>query len=351
VKEFSDLGLCQQNPKWHAEGDALKHTKKCVKAGYRLLLEDKYATLDPRTAIAAVLFHDIGKTTTTEFKNGAWHAYGHEFESERIARRMLWDEPLEFRELICSCARNHMRVLNMAQHPKNLVPTMLSMSESPWFYWRYQIFVKECDILGSEPEDTKETERDLALMDNLFEIAYAIGIIDCRLPLSEWAKSMIYNKNLCEQEVHVLIGLPGAGKNTFLERILKDSESKSIAVSRDDIRAELGFCAEGDKVVLPPDKEDIVTKEFNERVKRAIAEGKNVYLNNINLKRKYRDAFKALLNGKGVKWVYDYVQAPSLKDNLERRPTFTEEQMVGLINKFDWPQADEYDEFNAYIMG
>ena len=129
IPEFAKLKECEQNPVWHGEGNAWEHTKLCVEAAYDLLLTDKYDILEPQLAVAAVLFHDIGKIATTEFLKGAWHAYNHEYKSESIARRLLWNSDFFDREGICTCARYHMKVLNLATS-KNVVNEMLKMSSA-----------------------------------------------------------------------------------------------------------------------------------------------------------------------------------------------------------------------------
>ena len=144
--------------------------------------------------------------------------------------------------------------------------------------------------------------------------------------------------------VYVLIGLPGAGKNTWIERFLGGNVPEDIVIlSRDDIRAELGFCKDGEKVVLSADKENKVSEVFNERFVKALNDGKDVVLNNINLKKRYRDDFKRLAGNRLIDWRYVYVEAPTIEDNIKRRPTFDPQQLRNMTEVLEWPQPDEYD--------
>lgn len=135
----------------------------------------------------------------------------------------------------------------------------------------------------------------------------------------------------------MLIGLPGAGKNTFINKL----ESDFVSVSRDDIRYELGFCGKDEKVVLSSEKENEVTAEFDRRIVEALKAGKNVVINNINLKKQYREATKKLLAGYDVELLYTIVEAPTIEDNIKRRPTFNPDVLRQMCETLDWPQSDE----------
>ena len=148
--------------------------------------------------------------------------------------------------------------------------------------------------------------------------------------------------------VYVMVGLPGAGKDTWIANNLPEAHK---VVCRDDIRAELGYCKEGDKVVLSSDKENHVSEVFNERFIDAVAANKDVVLNNINLKKQYREAYKALLKDNrldDVDWVYVYVEARDMETLLHRRTTIPFNVYESMIDKFDWPRPGEYNDL--YIV-
>lgn len=52
--------------------------------------------------------------------------------------------------------------------------------------------------------------------------------------------------------VYVMIGLPGAGKDTWIANNLPEAHK---VVCRDDIRAEIGLCNAGEKIVASPQQE------------------------------------------------------------------------------------------------
>lgn len=347
IPEFQKLKECEQNPVWHAEGNAYIHTRKAVEAAEKLILDERFRDLDAKIAMMAVLFHDIGKGVTTEFKNGAWHAYGHEAAGEKIARRILWDSPLHERELICSCVRNHMRILRFADS-KNVLKDMVLASDEFAFRWDYQLFVKMCDNYACEMADELEFYKDMRKLDTLYDIAENLGITHGKFHLKLTTSDKLvfghkfdWNNPLAADNrpiMYVLIGLPGAGKSTWCEKTKLDT------VSRDAIRAELGYCNEGDKVVLSPEQEDEVTKVFNERLVKLLSEKKNVIVDNLNLKKKYRAALKEVVKGLNVRVTYVYMESPSLDTNIQRRPTFEFGVIDKMTETLDWPSRDEYDE-------
>lgn len=347
IPEIDELKKCEQNPKWHSEGNAYEHTMKCLSYAYSVI-DEINGLKKQRLALMAVLLHDIGKGTTTFEKNGVWHAYGHEFEGEKIARRILWDEPLSVREVVCSCIRYHMDVFRIfdKKHP---LEEMYNLAEEVKII-DILAFVKKCDVYGSEPADKSQKENDIIKINYICKLAdfvrnHHIGTdidVFCR-GKKPWEKDE-------RREVVLLIGLPGAGKDTLIKRAY--DTDKYVSISRDEIRISLGFCGKDEKIVGTPEQEDKVTKVFNEKLIAAIKNGKTPIINNINLKKKYRDGYKAFLSENGfnnIKWTYHYVEAPTLDENIKRREGQIPESAFSImINNFDWPRHEEYDTFISY---
>ena len=106
----AELAATPQGAAFHAEGDVWIHTRMAVDA---LLASPAYAAASPaeRSLLhAAVLFHDIGKPSTTRTEpDGAITSRGHSSRGERIARVALWRAgvPFAYREQLCSLIRHH----------------------------------------------------------------------------------------------------------------------------------------------------------------------------------------------------------------------------------------------------
>jgi hypothetical protein len=103
-KRVYDLKNVPQNPKWHPEGNTLKHVITVVNRSL------KYNDID--LAIAAIM-HDIGKDVTYKPhpKTGLPTAYGHEFVSADLVKKYKnWIEDMgaDFSN-VYYIVKNHMR--------------------------------------------------------------------------------------------------------------------------------------------------------------------------------------------------------------------------------------------------
>ena len=142
--------------------------------------------------------------------------------------------------------------------------------------------------------------------------------------------------------VYVMIGLPGAGKDTWIKNNLPPDVR---VVCRDDIRAELGYCNPGNKIIGTNEQEFMVSSIFNTKLKMFAQEGYDIAINNINIRRQYRNDYKKILSPYDVKWIYVVVEAPSIEVNKQRRNgQIPDDAWDRLIQRFQAPTPDEYDE-------
>jgi predicted kinase len=373
VPEFMVLKDCEQSPKWHSEGSVWNHTKAvCEVMQSDVINSDLYGCVSHfgmdetlhyndvnwyvKLLLTAALFHDIGKGTTTFEKDGEFHAYRHEFDGERITRLLLWDEGYQFRENVCELIRYHMDVLKVFDS-KDPYIKIFTMSKNVCM--NALLCLKYADCFGSKPTVENSHDIDKEKLSELYKICrdakclwrHSEFITNGEYPWKKYKQNNKQKINLC-----VMIGLPGSGKDTYIHNALLNGNcsfltgwnySNTVVISRDDIRIDLGFCTNDEKIVGTKEQEIAVTKEFNTRIKAAAAKGKNIIINNVNTRRKYRDYYKETLKEFNLNILYVYVENCKLNDLIERRKGQIPSCMyLPMILKFEWPANDEYNEFH-----
>ena len=373
VPEFAALKNCEQNPKWHSEGDSMTHTMKVCDVVIDMIRNWRGSGMIPNWSrsglpvedadvlLTAALFHDIGKGVTTKIgKDGNWHSYGHEFEGEKITRRLLWDEDLSFREKVCALVKYHMLPLNIIKH-KNYIEEIVRLSCQVNLLQLYRL--KYADCMGSEHSSEIKCD-EMRILNHFSKL---VDFLKLSEPKPYFCNKYLFNLNDYELNIKkpsvnlfMMIGLPGSGKNTLIDDLFDDNkiitlydgdeflyrfqEGETEILSRDDIRAELGFCADGQKIVGTKEQEDKVTEIFNQRMLHAASCGHDIVINNINLKKKYREEIVNTLSKEyNVITDYLYVEAKGIEKNIERRKNdgFSKETFEKMIENFDWPDFFE----------
>lgn len=355
IPEFEVLDHTEQSKKWHGEGNVWQHTMQvcafaedyCYTVG---ITGDCY---DRKVLLTAALFHDIGKGITTTFTND-WHSYGHEIAGEKITRKLLWNESVRFREDVCALVRWHMTPLEMIKD-KYIPNAIASMSKNvPSLKLLFAL--KWCDLEGSRPADSVFKNFNFNIIRSLRNWAFEMGCFT--KPSTIPTKGQIPDVEFDRQKntskpvavVNLMIGLPGAGKSTIIKDVTRDMDkNKYTIISRDIVRHELGFCGENEKIVGTNEQENQVTKKINEEILSAAKNGKLIFIDNINIKKKYRDEFKNLLKDYSVIWHYIYVEAKGIEKNTKRRDgQISGTVLEGMINNIEWPLREEYDNLEIF---
>jgi putative nucleotidyltransferase with HDIG domain len=111
-KPFSDiknLGLIDQNPKFHPEGSVLNHILLVVD----MASEVKELSKNQKVFMWSALLHDIGKLTTTKIRKGRITSYNHDVEGEKIGLNFLkcLTDDQKFNEKVSKLIRWHMQPL------------------------------------------------------------------------------------------------------------------------------------------------------------------------------------------------------------------------------------------------
>lgn len=364
LPHFKDMENTQQNPRWHMEGSVKEHTMLVVNNAFNYMEMDNVKDdRQKRLFILSALFHDVGKPKTTFLgeKDGNWHSYGHENIGSKIVREMLWDWDIYDREYIAHMVKWHMEPL-FYQNAKNPTGIVDKITKEVPFKDIYML--KMCDLEGALQDPSCSTkERDKQILEDFLKVSEELHNIPWISMLSHFPKREnpdVNNWVACSgdvpfygkdesTEIHMMIGLPGSGKNHYIEFLKnKRTDKEFVILSRDDIRVELGYCTEDEKIVGTDKQEKKVTEIFNKRLIEAVDAKKPVIINNVNQSRKRRSAFKTFLGGRKIRWYYWYIEAPTLQDNFDRRKgQIPENVFYNMIQNFDFPEPEEYTNFTV----
>lgn len=351
LEMFNVLTVTPQSPKWHSEGEyVMDHVRLCVdKAIEYFTSPSHFIDFDDdtvETILLAVLFHDIGKATTTVLgDDGLYHNHNHAIVGEKITREYLWDLGYFKREYICKMVRYHMRPIEIV-NDEHWLEKMFDLAMECGGL-RNLCFVKMFDLQGSEPTVKGASEKNLLDMRKFIQTAKRLEIYDNKPSMGPKTSMNIFLPNKQKLDVYVLIGLPGAGKSTWIENSNIDN---SVVISRDLIRVELGYCSDGEKFIGTKEQEKIVTEVFNKKMVDNALLGKTLILDNMNNRKEYRDGYKTLLKDYNVVWRYVYCEAPTLDVNIYRRHgQIPEDAFSNMIKNFDMPHYSEYDVLNIKI--
>lgn len=338
IESFPEIQALKETPQsivWHAEGNAWNHTKAVVEQAISIAKMENLNISDTEVLITAALLHDIGKPATTfSDEEGKIHSYKHEIESEKITRRLLWEEDVKERERICSLVRLHMDVHKLKTYrkfetfKKHIIDLMNRTDD-----FHLLCLLSLCDTVGAQ-YNSEERDADIRKCEELYDFATPPKR---GLDLKIRQLHRVYFPT--NQTVVVLIGLPGAGKSTYA------AKCNAAIISRDTIREELGMCKPGEKIVGTSEQEAKVSELFDQRFVAALKAGENIIVDNINLKKSYREHYKDLARQYNVYWTYVYIQTENLAINEMRRPEISHDVFLNMINKFNFPDSSEYDDF------
>lgn len=341
VPEFSVLQGTEQNPMYHAEGSAWAHTLNVVSNMQSYLkLENDISHNKKLVMMAAALFHDIGKgPTTIKDEDGNWTSPNHAIEGEKLTRKILWDETFWNREEVCGLVRYHMKPL-FFNHVSNPFKQIIKLSLH--CYIPDLIMLSLCDqkgsIKGEEDGLKDEGIESLHYLRRLDEEirhgsdrvskemaeAYTSAFANNRQALFNYLHSQdeptenklpeLVPDKLPRLVIHIMCGLPGSGKNYFIENNFKKTMP---VICRDDIRTEIGI--PGEKPFGTKEQERQVSQIAEKRMIEYAKEGKNFIINNTHLAKRWIDNIINLTKEYGANYVIHYVEAPSWDDNLKRR--------------------------------
>lgn len=146
----------------------------------------------------------------------------------------------------------------------------------------------------------------------------------------------------------LMVGIPGAGKSTWIANNLP---LDIPIISRDIIRAELGFTTSADeKKVLSTLQEQEVTRLEDDKIQELSAKGKSFVIDDTNTGR-YRKKMIKNLHSYGMKVVGIYIDTPIDICIARRQGQIPEQDMQRIYAKLRPLLPDEVDEIINVTWG
>ena len=281
---FRDLASCVQDPVFHAEGDVALHTKMVVEA---LVAEPDWQTLSfeqRQSLFWSALLHDVAKPASTRVDpSGRVMAPGHSRRGQIMAREILWRMAVPFpqRETICHLITHHQ------------LPFFLIERDAPERRAHLISHQTRCDLLAllatADAKGRVCPDRN-ALLDNIALFSELCREQSClsnpRYFASAHSRFLYFRKENRPADYEafddwagsatLLSGLPGSGKDSWLEAHARDD----AVISLDDLREAFD--------VRPDEAQGAVVAEAKERARIALRAQRPLIWNATNLSRQIR---------------------------------------------------------------
>ncbi len=323
------MAACPQDPRHHGEGDVARHTHLVVAA---LQADPRFTDLEEparRILRLAALLHDCGKPATTRYEeNGRISSNGHARVGASIARRLLWERGVDFaeREAVCALVRWHMRpgYCLDSDDPERTAITIAQSTRCDWL-----TLLAEADTRGRIAPGTDDALVRVGLFG---ELCKELGVWDAPYAFSNSHSRFVYFRTPgrdpryaayddLKGTLTLMSGLPGAGKDTYIQQNLAELP----VISLDVLRKELG--------IAPSDPQEAVAMAAMERARVFLRKKQDFVWNATNLRHELRARPLGLAADYGfrVKIVYREVPHTQLFTQNRNRATAVPESV---LNKY-----------------
>lgn len=345
------LRSTHQSSVYHAEGDVYTHTLMVVEALQSL---PEYQLLDERKRhilMVATLLHDVGKIPTSKFEDGDWHSPHHAPTGSRMVRQLLWKEygwcgmeiPMQVREAICLLVRYHSfppHAIDMSDGKLRLHQMASNSLLVPDFTLRMLCILGKADMLGRKCEDREQMLDQIALCE---ELAKEEGCLDACYPFPSdatrraflsgqdvWKDQDLYDDTW--GEVVLLSGLPGTGKDTWINRHLPHLPM----ISLDNIRRE--------RKISPKAEQGQVGNIAREQAKEYLRRREPFVWNATNITTQMRESLVSLFETYHARVRIVYLETnwqTQLERNRSREAVVSQQAIEQMLAKLTLPEAYE----------
>lgn len=342
----ADMEGVPQSPIHHAEGDVAIHTQMVLKALVHL---PEYRLLDGEAREIlwmAALLHDVEKRSTTFMEiDGSIVSPGHAKRGALTARRILFTEfDLSFtqREQVVHLVRYHGLPIWLMHKPD---PRKALLAASLQVNTEWLAILAKADMLGRVCQDQAGMLEQIAFFRAYCEEQQCWGKPYAFAgPLSRFhyfhseayaPEYLPFDDTICE--VVVMSGLPGMGKDHYIDKHCRDWP----LVSLDNIRRK--------HKLKPEDKSanGWVAQEAKEQARVYLRAKQNFVWNATNITLQMRSQLIALLSGYRARVRLVYVEKPYktwIRQNGSRAEMVPQQVLKKMLGKLEIPGRSEAHE-------
>lgn len=352
LKPFmEEMAATPQDSIRHGEGDVLTHTSMVVDALKGLEYYRDLSVNEKEILAAAAMLHDIGKIKTTKVFGEHIEAPKHAPLGAHLAREYLWKsyglcgsaEKIRFREAICLLIQHHslpLHIIEDAEGSRKLHRSAANTILVPEFSNQHLLALSRADVLGRKCNDKEEL---LLKLDLCEEIASSEGCLTGCYPFPDsytrykyingaeiWKDQRLH----CNKwgEIVMMSGLPGTGKDTWINRNMADMP----VISLDEIRKL--------KKISPVKNQGIVASIAREEAKKYLRNKQPFVWNATNITKDLRSSLISLFEsyGANVRIVYLETDWETLqRRNSNREDQVPQEAINRMLGKLSVPQLHE----------
>ena len=345
-----ELEAVPQDPAFHSEGDVLTHTGMVME---HLTSDEAWRRLD---AVArcevwlAALLHDVGKLRTTEvLSDGSVRSPKHSYVGERVVRELLYKSvdisiPFASRERIVRYIRYHGLPLWFMEKENQKKAIVIP---SQMINMHHLYLVASADVYGRISDDRENLIDKVELFKTYCEELHCLtGPYQFPDSYSRflYARNSQRDSNYQAYDdtwgvVTLMSGLPGAGKDTWIEAHTPGFE----VISLDTIRNELG--------ISPDEKQGTVIQTAKQKARELLRAKIPFIWNSTNISRSLRQSLIELFHNYNAKTKIVYIECnyTELVDrNKEREKAVPTKILDKLIKKLEVPDSTEAVEVVYY---
>lgn len=351
LKPFvNDLINTEQDAKWHGEGNVYNHTKLVCEQLIKLPEYQAKDSISQLILFFSALFHDVGKIVSTKKENEEITVVNHGRKGSNIIRKYLWQEYelsgnieyQEVREAICLLIKYHMVPLYIASENNIRRTIKLSTNNELTKYFSLEMLyiLSKADILGRICSDTDEQLLNLEIFkqiaigkntyyhnyqfqNNYTKYHYCNGT-------NVYEEDSLYDSSW--GEIILMCGLPGTGKDTYINNYFKN---KNI-ISLDEIRKEYH--------IKPTDDQKEVISVANYRMKNYLRSKQEFIWNATNITSLTRQKIISVCHNYNAKVKIIFLETnwqENMKRNQNRQKEVNENIIENLLNKLELPENYE----------